>query len=141
MGNNVDLWKRALEKLSEEDRGRLDFDGRPRIDILTDLGSLTETARDDCIKKRWRFRRPDTGEVIILRDLFGKMVSWINLFKQVGDTAVQYDPQHAALPWAAVRFVLQVHILFPCVNTARILARSWSRTKSFYGSQCLGSGQ
>lgn len=26
----------------------------------------------------------------------------------IGDTIVQYDPGHAALPWAAVRFVLQV---------------------------------
>lgn len=29
-------------------------------------------------------------------------------FKGVGDVAVQYDPGHAALPWAAIRFLLQV---------------------------------
>jgi hypothetical protein len=30
------------------------------------------------------------------------------MFKQVGDVAVQYDPAHAALPWAGIRFLLQV---------------------------------
>ena len=32
----------------------------------------------------------------------------MNKFKEVGDIAVQYDPGHAALPWAAIRFFLQV---------------------------------
>lgn len=41
-------------------------------------------------------------------DLFSKIVKWIDIFKQVGDAAVQYDPVHAALPWAGVRFLLQV---------------------------------
>ena len=29
----------------------------------------------------------------------------------VGDMAVQYDPVHAALPWALIRFLLKVCIL------------------------------
>ena len=41
-------------------------------------------------------------------DLFCKVIRWINLFKQVGDAAVQYDPVHASLPCAGVRFLLQV---------------------------------
>jgi hypothetical protein len=41
-------------------------------------------------------------------DLFGNILKWIDLFKQTGDTAVQYDPVHAALPWAGVWFLLQV---------------------------------
>jgi hypothetical protein len=59
------------------------------------------------MEKRWRYIRK-TGETVILRDLFDKVIKWIDLFKQVGDVAVQYDPAHAALPWAGVRFVLQV---------------------------------
>lgn len=41
-------------------------------------------------------------------DLFGKIVKLVDLFQQVGDPAVQYDPVHAALPWAGVRCLLQV---------------------------------
>jgi hypothetical protein len=108
MKKSEDLWVSALERLGKADRQQVAFDGQNRISVLSDLQSLTETARDECVEKRWRFRRPDNGETIILRDLFGKIVSWINLFKQIGDNAVQYDPQHAALPWAGIRFVLQV---------------------------------
>ena len=37
-----------------------------------------------------------------------KIAVWVGKFIQVGDAAVQYDPTHAALPWAAVRFLLQI---------------------------------
>jgi len=37
-----------------------------------------------------------------------RLVGWITKFKEVGDIAVQYDPVHAALPWAGVRFILLV---------------------------------
>ncbi|PVH80192.1 hypothetical protein DL98DRAFT_208852 [Cadophora sp. DSE1049] len=35
------------------------------------------------------------------------MVTWIEKIKGIGDTIVQYDPGHAALPWAAARLFLQ----------------------------------
>ena len=38
------------------------------------------------------------------------MISWIHKFKEIGDVAVQYDPSHAALPWAAIRFFLQLSV-------------------------------
>lgn len=59
------------------------------------------------MRKRWRYTRKN-GETVIFVDLFAKIAKWIDLFKQVGDTVVQYDPVHAALPWAGVRFLLQV---------------------------------
>lgn len=43
------------------------------------------------MKKKWRYKRT-TGEEVILADVFSKMVRWIDVFKQVGDIAVQYDP-------------------------------------------------
>jgi hypothetical protein len=57
--------------------------------------------------KRWRYTRK-TGETVILRDLFEKIIKWMNVFKEAGDMAAQYDPVHAALPWAGVRLLLQV---------------------------------
>jgi hypothetical protein len=59
-------------------------------------------------------------------DLFGKVIKWIDLFKQVRDTAVQYDPVHAALPWAGVRFLLQVY----SVNSGK------NYTNSSFGDLC-----
>lgn len=31
----------------------------------------------------------------------------MNKFKDVGDAIMQYDPGHAALPWAGIRMILQ----------------------------------
>ncbi len=108
--SSKDLWACALKDLTKSDREQLTFyDGQGRLGILSDLQVLTESAKEQCIKKRWRFTRPGrNGETIVMRDIFNKMVVWINVFKQIGDTAVQYDPGHAALPWAGVRFILQI---------------------------------
>ena len=62
-----------------------------------------------CLDKQWKIERKN-GEIIYLRDILSRTVKWINKFKEVGDTLVQYDPGHAAIPWAAVRFVLQTAI-------------------------------
>lgn len=50
------------------------------------------------------------GNPIILRELLSRIVSCVNQFKDVGDIITQYDPGHAALPWAAVRFILQAAV-------------------------------
>ena len=93
--------------MSEEDRRNINFSRPSKLGILSDLLEVTEKSRKECIKKRWRYTR-NSGETVIFVDLFGKIVKWIDLFKQVGDAAVQYDSVHAALPWAGVRFLLQV---------------------------------
>jgi hypothetical protein len=102
-----DLWARAAAKLSLEDRKNINFSCPDKLKILSDLHELTENSRQECINKRWRYTRK-SGETVIFVDLFSKVIKWIDLFKQVGDTVVQYDPVHAALPWAGVRFLLQV---------------------------------
>jgi hypothetical protein len=48
------------------------------------------------------------GTTVVLRHVFDKIVSWINKFKGIGDILGQFDPVHASLPWAAIRFFLQV---------------------------------
>lgn len=93
--------------MNKDDQKNVDFDGPNKLDILSDVFQLIEKSRQECINKRWRYTR-NSGETIIFVDLFDKIVKWIDLFKQVGDMAVQYDPVHAALPWADIRFFLQV---------------------------------
>ena len=50
---------------------------------------------------------------IIVHDQLEKIIAWVNKFKEIGDLAVQYDPVHAALPRAGVRFFLQVTCFSP----------------------------
>lgn len=102
-----DLWASAVAELNDKDRENINFSCPDRLDILSDLLKLTTQSKEECVKKRWRYTRK-SGETIIFVDLFSKLARWIDMFKQVGDTAVQYDPVHAALPWAGVRFLLQV---------------------------------
>lgn len=102
-----DLWAHAATELSEDDRHNINF-SHEKHQILEELLVLAKGSEKKCIEKRWRYTRR-SGETVILRDLFGKIVKWIDIFKQIGDNAVQYDPVHAALPWAAVRFLLQVN--------------------------------
>ncbi len=107
-----DLWASALATLNVEDRQRIAFEGQDKLDVLTDLQTQSNAAKDKALENRWRFRRPGRGgkdETVVLRDLFSKIVVWVDRFKQVGDIAVQYDPAHAALPWAGVRFLLIVN--------------------------------
>ena len=106
--NSGDLWATALDTLGEKDRKLVAFDSQQRLDTLSDLGHLVASAKEDSIKERWQFHRPGDGQTVILRDLFSKIAVWIDRFKEIGDIVVQYDPTHAALPWAGVRFLLQV---------------------------------
>jgi hypothetical protein len=43
-----------------------------------------------------------------LQDTADKIIVWLDKFKVVGDIAVNVDPMHAGLPWAGIRFLLQV---------------------------------
>lgn len=102
------LWDKAFGNLSDEDKGTIDPQQTDKLVILKDVLEAVEKKKLLCLKKRWKYQKSN-GEVIILRDLLEKVVVWVNKFKDVVDVAVQYDPLHAALPWAAVRLLLQVN--------------------------------
>ena len=103
-----DLWKAALDDLTDDERQRLKIVGTPGPHVLHDVLATVETKKNECSKKRPKFTWK--GKPVILRDVFAKTASWIHRFVEVGDNAVQYDPVHAALPWAAVRFILTAGI-------------------------------
>ena len=93
--------------MSEEEKQDIDFNRDDKLAILKDVVVAVGEKKELCLNRRWRFRRR-SGEYVVLRDVLEKMVTWVRKFQEVGDTAVQYDPVHAALPWAGVRFFLQV---------------------------------
>ena len=69
--------------------------------------AAVKTNEEECESKQWTILA-GTSRTVKVRDIFEKIAKWIGKFVAVGDVAVQYDPTHAALPWAAVRFILQV---------------------------------
>jgi hypothetical protein len=52
----------------------------------------------------------------MLRDTTDKVNTWLDKFKQVGDVAVSFDRDHAALPLAGVRLLSDVRRVFSVLD-------------------------
>lgn len=107
------LWERAFNKLSDEDKNTLSFSGSNEKLTLESIVEATRKSRDVCVQNRVKFRF--RGKDIIIRDVADKLLTWIDKFKAIGDIATQFDAVHTALPWAGIRFLLQVYLL-PLLN-------------------------
>lgn len=120
---NYELWDKALRHLQESKKDR---------DIVSIVEGVAKTPTDNNVTAEGT---PSTAKSLA-KDIKQKMeqeiesqqhdsetcrfvektVSVLKKFVSVGDVAVNFDPVHAALPWAAVRFVLVVSS--PAVPTA-----------------------
>ncbi|ESU15454.1 hypothetical protein FGSG_08955 [Fusarium graminearum PH-1] len=122
-----DLWDKALTHLSKSEYDRdivaivKTFTGNPIGDNATADGrpsSTKDLAKDisermaQAIQDGQHSREQREWKVTVghkeysARGMVDKTVDILNKFVAVGDVAVSFDPVHAALPWAAVRFVL-----------------------------------
>lgn len=106
-----DRWAKALASLNKHDKLQLsqNITNKDRLEVLREIIDITAEKKRRCIQKAWKFKRRD-GKVVIIRDLLEKIAVWVQKFKEVGDIAVSFDPVHAALPWAAVRFLISLSI-------------------------------
>ena len=100
------LWDQALAGLDPKKRKFLPIDeGTSQLNI----DRVIEVVRikiAQWVEKRWKFRFG--GRVCDLSERAESIISFLNKFKEIGDVAVQHDAGHAALPWAAIRLLLQV---------------------------------
>ncbi|CAG9938653.1 unnamed protein product [Clonostachys rosea f. rosea IK726] len=103
------LWKAAVDSVGDELKAQIDFKQESKVDTLGELLSVTEKAKKRLTDRAWSFKR-SSGEKVIVRDVLGKVAKWVNLVKQVGDFAVQFDPGHAGVAWAGIRFMLTVAV-------------------------------
>jgi len=104
-GSAPSLWGEAFDKLSDDDKNSLPFTDDVKRNYLERVLETTKESRDVCRENGLKFKfRENT---FVVRDLADKILSWVEKFKEVGDIAVQYDPGHAALPWAGIRLLLQ----------------------------------
>jgi hypothetical protein len=94
--NNIPMkWQEQLRALSDLSCGP---------SVLLD-SVIKEQA--DCRAKQWQCRKPN-GHKVYVRDILEKVAFWVDKVKETGDIIVQFDPVHACLPWAGVRFLLAV---------------------------------
>ena len=95
------LWNKAWANLRPKDQAQIDISAAASPqDLVAEVERRITSSKGPPIKLN--------GENFFVRDLLEKVSRWIKKFVEVGDNAVQYDPGHAALPWAALRLVLQV---------------------------------
>jgi hypothetical protein len=137
----LDLWKTAIDSVDLQVKNRLAPTRTLVRDIVYEVLKEVKTRHDDSVKKRLRLPNG-----IIVRDVMEKIMHWVNCFKDVGDNAVQFDPGHAALPWAAVRFILQALVNYGEVEReileeieliARLLAIFRGIEKSYLGPDAM----
>ncbi|KAJ6122429.1 hypothetical protein N7512_004894 [Penicillium capsulatum] len=101
------LWLIALNSLDPSlEKGLVGALKDGNGDILSNILGEAEAKKKLCLQKRWKVEL--RGRTIVLRDLFDKLIAWVNRFGAIADAAVQFDPTNAALPWAGVRFLLNV---------------------------------
>jgi hypothetical protein len=124
-----------VDTLDPELRSIIDFNHPDKLQVLSELLQAADAAQKQCVAKAWRLKRKN-GATVNVRDIFAKIARWVKQFKDIGDIAMQYDPVHAALPWAAVRFLLQVGIelIIRCLYSyrCRLLSTISSHTASFW---------
>ncbi|KAI1415399.1 hypothetical protein F5Y13DRAFT_196737 [Hypoxylon sp. FL1857] len=75
---------------------------------LVDVHDRAPLVKDECVRKKWKVTI--RGHTVILRDVLEKISVWVDKFLKFGDIAIQYDPASAALPWAAVRLIMQAAV-------------------------------
>lgn len=102
--------KKALEKLTQEERDVLNIhtssSNADTRSVLDSALNEAKTKQEVCSGKPWVCK---VGKrEVRARDVAEKVVKWLDGFKSVLDVAVSADPIHAALPWAAVRVVLEI---------------------------------
>ncbi|PKS11690.1 hypothetical protein jhhlp_001678 [Lomentospora prolificans] len=104
-----DLWHEAVELLSDELRGSLDAQPGNHRDILEVVLFDARQKRELCLARRWKIKKRN-GDVIILRDVFDKIITWTNAFKSVGDTVASIGPQWVVMPWTAISLLIKMSV-------------------------------
>ncbi|KAI8297340.1 hypothetical protein K4K59_003517 [Colletotrichum sp. SAR11_240] len=113
MTETPDLWAKARERLPEDVQewlSNLNADSQQSpIDaqLIDQLISEAHKKQEELEKGRHSFILKAGKHKLELRPVFENMIKWIDKFKGIGDVVSSFDPVHAALPWAAFRFVLQ----------------------------------
>lgn len=117
------LWQDAIEKLPEKDKKSLEVprSGISSAAIIDDALAGVKNSEDKVNRNLIKIKTKK-GEVS-LRHYIDKLTRVLIQFREVGDTLVQYDPGHAALPWAGVRLLLNVSTSDPLSNKPRSLMK------------------
>lgn len=106
--STLSLWDTANAKLDSKSRKSFASVNVGNGRVINTVLKEAVTQQRALSAKRWN--ATIGGKEVVLRDILEKVVRWMDHFKAVYDTAVQFNLGAASLPWAAVRFLLQVAV-------------------------------
>ncbi|RKL00716.1 hypothetical protein BFJ68_g12582 [Fusarium oxysporum] len=102
MSNSSCLWAKARENLPADVR-----DWLASLEQGIQLNA-TGTEQIDALIKQTAQKQQELGRTSHkFKKYFDNIIRWLDKFKGIGDVVSSFDPVHAALPWAAFRFILQ----------------------------------
>ncbi|CAG9983963.1 unnamed protein product [Clonostachys byssicola] len=110
-GSRSEFWQLAWAKLppaTVQSLQALSKDHNAPASSNQDVDHILKLAREKKAtfeSKQWEVELGSRSFKI--RNGLSNIIDWLQKFKEVGDIAVNFDPVHAALPWAAFRFLLQ----------------------------------
>lgn len=112
------LWEDAIVKIQNSNED-------PKlVAVVKELGTQATLSPDDTVRTIAAMIEGEMKRGVedqhafkgVASTFVEQTVSVINKFLAVGDVVASFDPVHAALPWAAVRFVLVVCSFAPSVS-------------------------
>jgi hypothetical protein len=105
------LWAEALEKLEPDEQTAVQsLPTSPGTSIAPTIDEIRESiVKQGELHEEKKWTIEIGGKTVVLRDKVQKIVAWLNKFKEVGDIISSYDPVHLALPWAGMKFLIQVN--------------------------------
>jgi hypothetical protein len=117
------LWQDAVEKLSETDKESLEIpkSGVSSTAIIEDALARVRNSQDKVNRSLVQVTTKKSQKP--LRHYVDRFIKALIQFREIGDTLVQYDPGHAALPWAGVRFLLNVSVSIPFFHRNKFLRK------------------
>ncbi|ESK88348.1 ankyrin repeat and socs box protein 7 [Moniliophthora roreri MCA 2997] len=99
-----DLWKEALETLDDD---KQHIASEEKLEALNQLHQLIEHAKEECIRKRWKYKWK--GRQVVLRDVFEKIMGRIKAYESLGDgIAGSSNCSEVGLAWAGIKFLLEI---------------------------------
>lgn len=107
-----ELWEAAFTRLDLSDQEILQRHMKTISPAVVTIDSIVQSVLDRRLEVERRLGGmltiPWRGKKLDLAGIMDNIIRWADRFKAIGDTIVQYDPGHMALPWAVARFLIQV---------------------------------
>jgi len=105
------MWQKALHSLKKTPEHQVLTETGVKEDlhqITTSIVDITARIKKEKEGKEWKITFGD--DKIVMKDIAMKVLRWVHKFREIGDIIIQFDPVHAALPWAGFRFLLKVNM-------------------------------